>query len=638
MRTRFQFSESGSRFFGRRKNCIILFISVWFALFQAQAQYNTNPPAAPVRLVFIHHSVGEGWLSPWGGGLLDALNRNNYYVHDTNYDWGPEDQDTPDGSNIGSHTDIGHWFNWFLGPNRTTYLNALYNDNDLTSGIENSASISDPGGENNIVMFKSCFLSVQSINGRADDAPTPKGMNNILYTHGVSDDSLEQRYTVANIKGMYRDLLDYFATRQDKLFVLCTSPPSHVGYADDAMPKLRAINNWLVNEWLSAYPHNNVTVFDFSAVMTSNGGDPETNDLGKTTGSHHRFSNGKIEHVLGADPFLAYASYDPSTSTWDNHPTPAGGEKASFEFLPLLNIAYNRWKNTQILSAPVLISPVNKAVNIAHDTVLTWNPGKGAAKYQLQLSTDVTFNTTFLDESGITATSFHVTGLEGSTKYYWHVKASNDSAASAFSSAWSFTTVMSAPPSPDLVEPADNALSIPLSVSLIWKPVTDASGYRVQLATDSLFSNIFTDHTTVAAVFDFVWGLAPGTIHYWRVNATNPGGIGPWSGTWRFTTESVNAIDGDVHIPEGSALFQNYPNPFTNSTSIKYRLAARDHVRLEVCDLFGRRIATLADEETDAGEHVVPFESDKNVMIPGLYFYRLTVRNASIMRAMIVLR
>ena len=31
--------------------------------------------------------------------------------------------------------------------------------------------------------------------------------------------------TVTNIKGLYRDLLSYFATRQDKLFILLTPPP-----------------------------------------------------------------------------------------------------------------------------------------------------------------------------------------------------------------------------------------------------------------------------------------------------------------------------------------------------------------------------------------------------------------------------
>jgi hypothetical protein len=211
------------------------------------SQLDPNPPAGPVRLVFVHHSVGEGWLSPDMGGLIQALNSNNYYVHDTNYDWGPLDQDVNDGNGVGSHTDIGHWYNWFLGPNRSTYLNALYTNDYLTSSYTNSDSISDPGGENLIIMFKSCFTNGQNIYGNPDDLPLPKGQSNPLYGRGVDEDTV---YTVSNIKGLYRDLLDYFATRQDKLFILITTPPSYEGAADDAMPKLRAINTWLVYHWL----------------------------------------------------------------------------------------------------------------------------------------------------------------------------------------------------------------------------------------------------------------------------------------------------------------------------------------------------------------------------------------------------
>ena len=53
-----------------------------------------SPPAAPVKLIFIHHSTGGNWLAdPNGdqpyGGLGRALMDNNYYVSAANYGWGP---------------------------------------------------------------------------------------------------------------------------------------------------------------------------------------------------------------------------------------------------------------------------------------------------------------------------------------------------------------------------------------------------------------------------------------------------------------------------------------------------------------------------------------------------------------------
>ena len=47
------------------------------------------PPVNAVRLIFIHHSVGENWLCDDNGGLGIALRDNHYYVSDTIYGWGP---------------------------------------------------------------------------------------------------------------------------------------------------------------------------------------------------------------------------------------------------------------------------------------------------------------------------------------------------------------------------------------------------------------------------------------------------------------------------------------------------------------------------------------------------------------------
>ena len=88
--------------------------------------------------------------------------------------------------------------------------------------------------------------------------------------------------------------------------------------------RLRAINTWLVHHWLDSYPYNNVAVFDFFNVLTSNGGNPDTNDLGAATGNHHRLRNGWVQHFIGSKyDFSAYA-----TGT-DSHPSAAGGQKAA---------------------------------------------------------------------------------------------------------------------------------------------------------------------------------------------------------------------------------------------------------------------------------------------------------------------
>lgn len=260
-----------------------------------QVPDDPNPPGEVVRLIFIHHSCGENWLRDDNGGLGQALAQNNYFVSDTNYGWGPD--------SIGDNTDIPNWVDWFRGPESPRYLDALYRENGQNSEYERP--LADPGGENRVIMFKSCFPNSE-LEGNPADPPAP-------------GDGL----TVSNAKYVYNDLLNYFATRPDKLFVAITAPPvQNPANAANA----RAFNLWLVQEWLASYPLPNVAVFDFYNVLTHRD-------------NHHRFVNGQIEYVTSnGRGTSAYAS-----SSDDDHPNSAGNRKATDEFVPLLNIFYHRW-------------------------------------------------------------------------------------------------------------------------------------------------------------------------------------------------------------------------------------------------------------------------------------------------------
>ncbi len=165
--------------------------------------------AAPVKLVFIHHSTGEAWLADAHGGLGMALRDNDYCVSDTNYGWGPEA--------IGDRTDIGHWWSWFRSPQAPTYLSALYAESGRHCSYSRLAT--DPGGANQIVLFKSCFPN-SDLRGSAAAAPPAIGANPLKGQGAGGAD-----FTVANAKGICADLLPYCAAHQEKLFVCLVAPP-----------------------------------------------------------------------------------------------------------------------------------------------------------------------------------------------------------------------------------------------------------------------------------------------------------------------------------------------------------------------------------------------------------------------------
>jgi hypothetical protein len=282
-------------------------------------------PVKTVKLIFIHHSTGQNWLADGNGNLGIELKNNNYFVSDTNYGWGPD--------GIGDRTDTGQWWLWFRGSSSSTYMHALYNEFGQHSSYTRLSSDPDTNSENAIIMFKSCFPN-SAISGKPSDAA--KTGSNPLRGQGAGSSM-----TVANVKGIYNDILTYFAAHQEKLFVLIVTPPLAQSATDTIQAaNARAVANWLVNKWRENYPHKNVAVFDFYNVLTSNGGSFDTNDLGGSSGNHHRWWNGHVQHSQTASSnFLAYP-------TGDSHPSSAGNRKATGEFVPLLNYYYQRWASS----------------------------------------------------------------------------------------------------------------------------------------------------------------------------------------------------------------------------------------------------------------------------------------------------
>jgi FlgD Ig-like domain len=69
-----------------------------------------------------------------------------------------------------------------------------------------------------------------------------------------------------------------------------------------------------------------------------------------------------------------------------------------------------------------------------------------------------------------------------------------------------------------------------------------------------------------------------------------------------------------------------YPNPFNPETTVRYTLPAREHVRIDIYDLRGERVATLVDRDQDAGAFTVTWRGrdDRGASVgSGVYFAKL---------------
>ena len=85
---------------------------------------------------------------------------------------------------------------------------------------------------------------------------------------------------------------------------------------------------------------------------------------------------------------------------------------------------------------------------------------------------------------------------------------------------------------------------------------------------------------------------------------------------------SIVAVEPLPSAGQAFHLQQNYPNPFGSITTIPIQVATPAHVRLDVYDVLGRRVARLIDEYKATGVHEVAFK--RGQLASGIYFARVT--------------
>lgn len=83
-------------------------------------------------------------------------------------------------------------------------------------------------------------------------------------------------------------------------------------------------------------------------------------------------------------------------------------------------------------------------------------------------------------------------------------------------------------------------------------------------------------------------------------------------------------------------LFQNFPNPFNNSTNIKFSLPEAQRVKLSIYSLLGEEINVLVDEYKTSGVHSIVFNADN--LPSGVYMYRIVAGNRTLSKKLIILK
>ena len=243
--------------------------------------------------------------------------------------------------------------------------------------------------------------------------------------------------------------------------------------------------------------------------------------------------------------------------------------------------------------------------------------------------------------------------LNNNTLYYWEVNAANGNGAGAWSSAWSFTTIIVAPGAPVLSSPSNGAAGQATSLTLNWNSAVNAAAYAVQVSTDVNFGSTVASQsglTVTSASLTLSWnsasnaaayavqvstdvnfgstvtsqsgltvtsasinGLVNATTYYWRADAKDTGGVSGWSGAWSFTVAYTAALSQKDAVYSKGISFSN--------SAITYDLPASASVSLALYDMQGRQVRQLVNAMQNAGSYTINFNHAK--VTAGYYIVEL---------------
>ena len=116
------------------------------------------------------------------------------------------------------------------------------------------------------------------------------------------------------------------------------------------------------------------------------------------------------------------------------------------------------------------------------------------------------------------------------------------------------------------------------------------------------------------------------------VNPNNiPAGWSPYGCGLCPGMRQTESIDTDE-----TSLTEVYPNPVSNSATISFSLEQSEKVSVQIFDINGRWVTTLANSELSEGQHEIQFNSEN--LDAGIYILKLETGNYSETKKLSVVR
>jgi len=207
-----------------------------------------------------------------------------------------------------------------------------------------------------------------------------------------------------------------------------------------------------------------------------------------------------------------------------------------------------------------LYAPANNSVNQpVTGLVFKWSRAQERIetiqKYQFQLATDDQFTTIVANDSTLTDTIKTLNSLSYLTKYYWRVRAQNQTGWGDWSDVWNTTTIIEKPANFTLSAPANNSKALLNPVTVSWNSSARAEKYILQVSASSTFNTFVVNDSTQTDLTEVLPTLNNYTEYFWRVKSVNIGGQSDWSEVWNFKTPG-NPYASTLYIPANNSVNQ----------------------------------------------------------------------------------
>lgn len=190
---------------------------------------------------------------------------------------------------------------------------------------------------------------------------------------------------------------------------------------------------------------------------------------------------------------------------------------------------------TSFFGQATLSSPENKAAGVDTSITFQWDEFDDVQQYYFQLANNASFEEPIISDS-LTGTSYVVDDLIKGKRYYWRVQVQNsDGSLGPWTQPYNFITSIELPEKPVLISTSIIRPSRPNYFALTWEPTPWAESYQIEVASDEAFDDILTTlSSNEPSASVSIIAAKEGSSIYWKVQASNIAGPGPWSDTKGF--------------------------------------------------------------------------------------------------------